>query len=964
MPHCIRLLLLVLFPICMKAQVPGWNSFRLQEDNKIFKINTLLKGKDGYIYAGTTNGLYKFDGINFLTVSFSKAAVHDTITALFEDNAGLMWAGFKNGKLAKKINGQLAYINPEEGTPQVAITCFLQDQQNNIWFGTNGEGLYRFQNNHLYLIDEADGLSDKHIHGLATTSDGKVLAITDQGINICSLKGQKTNIEIIGPKNGLPDYYVTSISSAGDDTFWIGMQEKGICLFNYKQHTIIVPAVCNVNWNYGQVNAIISSSKNIWIATEEAGMLVKPLHDSASVFQHGANYKGSITNLLQDNEGNLWMNSSTELIRTNGDKIQLLPLYDKQLFETIHTIYPDRYNNIWAGTDGGIIRFSFNNGIVASKKFPLAGFTAQTDITSLYQDQFDHIWIGSMGNGIVLFDPNSGKYRSINENNLLTKASILSISGAGSTVCAGGLEGAAVIFHLSDTNRNINAPIAFSNYNNITNIGNNYIYCILKDSKDRIWFGTDGKGVTVLENGHFITYAAKDGLKDEHITAITEDKHQQIWFATEDEGLYCFDGHQFKNYSISNGLSSLKINALKTDHFGNIVILHENGFDILNPLTGTVSYINAVQGVTEVSTDAGNLAQQKDGGILLATGKGIVLYNTDAHYQTQPTTLIDHIRLFLTDIDPSTPGQFSYDENSFTFLFTGLYYSNPQQVRYQYKLEGWDSSWISTKDRSITFPRLQPGKYTFHIRSSLNDNFENAHEATYSFIIKSPIWKRNWFIVLCILLTAGLFYAYIKWRENNIRKIQLLEQEKIQFQFQVLRNQVNPHFLFNSFNTLISTIEENPSRAVEYVEQLSDFFRNIVNYRDKDVISLQEEIGLLNTYYFLQQKRYGEHLQLAIDISDSLQQTTFIPPLTLQLLMENAIKHNAVSKESNLTVTLAIVNDRLIVKNNINPIFNKKAGAGMGLQNIISRYKLLSEIAVTVSNDGKEFAVTLPVLKS
>ena len=145
---------------------------------------------------------------------------------------------------------------------------------------------------------------------------------------------------------------------------------------------------------------------------------------------------------------------------------------------------------------------------------------------------------------------------------------------------------------------------------------------------------------------------------------------------------------------------------------------------------------------------------------------------------------------------------------------------------------------------------------------------------------------------------------------------------------------------------------------------MSDFFRNIVNYRDKDVISLQEEIGLLNTYYFLQQKRYGEHLQLAIDISDSLQQTTFIPPLTLQLLMENAIKHNAVSKESNLTVTLAIVNDRLIVKNNINPIFNKKAGAGMGLQNIISRYKLLSEIAVTVSNDGKEFAVTLPVLKS
>jgi hypothetical protein len=240
---------------------------------------------------------------------------------------------------------------------------------------------------------------------------------------------------------------------------------------------------------------------------------------------------------------------------------------------------------------------------------------------------------------------------------------------------------------------------------------------------------------------------------------------------------------------------SLKINALKTDRSGNIVILHENGFDILNPITGNVSYINGAQGVTEVSTDAGNLSQQKDGGILLATGRGIILYTTDSIYQTRPTTIIDHVRLFLQDIDITQTGEFSYDENSFTFLFTGLYYSNPQQVRYQYKLEGWDSSWISTKDRSIPFPRLQPGKYVFHVRASLNDNFENAQEATYHFVIESPVWKRSWFILLCLLLLTVVFYVYIKWRENNIRKIQLLQQEKIQFQFQVLRNQVNPHFL-------------------------------------------------------------------------------------------------------------------------------------------------------------------------
>jgi hypothetical protein len=330
----------------------------------------------------------------------------------------------------------------------------------------------------------------------------------------------------------------------------------------------------------------------------------------------------------------------------------------------------------------------------------------------------------------------------------------------------------------------------------------------------------------------------------------------------------------------------------------------------------------------------------------------------------QPKTIIDNIRLFLKEIDPLTEHRFNYDENSFTFNFTGLYYTNPEQVHYQYKLEGLDTSWVSTKDQSIPFPNLRPGKYVFHVRSSLNDNFENADEVTYAFVIATPFWKRPWFIVLAVLLVAAVLYWYMKSREKHLNKMQLLHQEKIEFQFQVLRNQVNPHFLFNSFNTLISTIEDNPKAAVDYVEQLSEFFRNIVNYRDKDIISLGEELQLMNTYFYLQQKRYGNSLVLQIDISDQLKNECFIPPLTLQLLVENAIKHNAVSKESILSIHLYTETDsRLLISNNINPKISPEKGTGMGLQNIINRYHILSENPVLVTNDGKHFTVSLPVLK-
>ena len=124
-------------------------------------------------------------------------------------------------------------------------------------------------------------------------------------------------------------------------------------------------------------------------------------------------------------------------------------------------------------------------------------------------------------------------------------------------------------------------------------------------------------------------------------------------------------------------------------------------------------------------------------------------------------------------------------------------------------------------------------------------------------LLRNPFWKtaRGFLFSFYIYYWRPYLLVCKNQGKNDLKKIERLQQEKIQFQFETLRNQVNPHFLFNSFNTLISTIEEDPEMAVEYVEQLSEFFRNIVNYRDKDIITLKEEIELLQTYFFIQQKQ-------------------------------------------------------------------------------------------------------------
>lgn len=961
------ILLILLMPFFTEAaaQTIGHKYFKLEKDNKAVKINTLFKTSQGYIYAGTDNGVYKFDGEKYTRINFDNPDYNDTATALFQDRQQKIWVGFKSGRIANISNKKLVYFNPEEGTPKKKITAFLQDKEDNLWFATNGEGIYFIRGRHMYLINEANGLSDLNISTITLADNGDILAGSDQGINICRIKGNQKNITVVGPKLGLPDYIVTSIIPAGKNTYWIGLQDKGFCLYDHSNKKISIPPAA-VNWNYGQINSMLTAQDMLWIATQDNGLYKysfgNGILDAASQVKAG----NKIESLLQDNQGNVWLSSSEYgLIRTPGELIKLIAIPGSPVFEHVHAILSAQNGDIWLNDyNNDVLRVFSRNGIYQAQKVTIPVLTEKTDITSLYQDTNENIWVGSMGKGLFILDPHNLQHRPFTENPAFKNASILSINGKGNTVYVSSLEGTMAIT-IEPENIHISKPYRFTNYDNAST-GTNYIYTVYKDSRNRVWFATDGNGLTMLQDNVFSYFTKKDQIKDDHIYSITEDRQGNIWFSTASAGIYKYDGKKFTNFSVSDGLSDLNISVLRTDRSGNIIIVHKLGLDILNPVTGNISYLNSNQGTPKINAeDLGAVTQDKEGRVMVSTVDGILSYSSPANSLQKPTAVLESVQLFLQDIDDNRSNVFSHDENNFTFNYTGLYYSDPEQVYYQYKLEGLDSSWVVTRDRSKNFPSLEPGSYTFRIQSSLNRNFKNADEASYRFVIKQAFYKRAWFIILCVLLIATLLYWYIKSREAEVKKLERLRQEKVQFQFEVLRNQVNPHFLFNSFNTLISTIEDDPKMAVEYVEQLSDFFRSIVNYRDKEIISLKEETELLNIYYFLQQKRHGSNIELKSNLTEQQKLQYFIPPLTLQLLMENAIKHNAISKETKLVISLDITGDEYLqVKNNINTRMSRQEGAGMGLQNIVNRYTLLSNKKVLISNDEKYFIVSLPLLKN
>jgi hypothetical protein len=227
--------------------------------------------------------------------------------------------------------------------------------------------------------------------------------------------------------------------------------------------------------------------------------------------------------------------------------------------------------------------------------------------------------------------------------------------------------------------------------------------------------------------------------------------------------------------------------------------------------------------------------------------------------------------------------------------------------------------------------------------------------------------KKVMFYVISLLVTflISAIYAsvafFTQWKTDLLRA-NALEQANLEARYETLRNQVNPHFLFNSLNTLLMMVSDNPV-ASKYVESVSEFMRYMLNSRDKEAVLLRDELKIAREYVYIQQSRFGDKLQVVFDVPEAYFNYA-IPPLAMQMLIENAIKHNVVSKENQLIVNIYIADGQyLVVENGIQPKMDKEPSTGVGLENITNRYLFLSDKEVIVKQDHGKFTVMLPLFE-
>lgn len=228
-----------------------------------------------------------------------------------------------------------------------------------------------------------------------------------------------------------------------------------------------------------------------------------------------------------------------------------------------------------------------------------------------------------------------------------------------------------------------------------------------------------------------------------------------------------------------------------------------------------------------------------------------------------------------------------------------------------------------------------------------------------------PIRVRLGFVVGAII---SLFFYYFVERQRKMKQLQAehlraeqLQKESFKAQLEALKNQVNPHFLFNSLNVLNSLIYVDQDQAVHFLGQLSDVYRALLNSGDKQLVPLQSELELVRAYMYLMETRFGKNVQFQVEVPDACLHLE-LPPTSLQMLLENAIKHNGSTLQKPLTIQLFVADNKLVVKNNLQPRLEEVASNKVGLKNICSRYSYLTNQQVEIEQTADEFIVRLPLL--
>lgn len=912
------------------AQYPLVRSIDVRPGQQRPRISLIAQDARGMIWAASATALMRTDGE---VVDVMARLDGQRVSALAADGTHAI-AALSSGVLLRCGDRGCDTLVVDTLLARVRVTGLCADPDGGIWIGTHGLGLWHWSTEGTVKWDQFAGMPDDHVNAVAGLPQGGVAVATDQGLAICD--GTRI-VSVLGEAEGAPDNLVLSIAADEDGAVWAGTDRMGV--FRWKPGEGIDQVA--QPWVFGAVTQLAVSTGMVWAGTQEHGPVVIDL-----ALEHGTYRQGGAPlpalSMLRDADGAVWWCDGSEALHRADPSILFVPEHEGLDLRHITALCTDARQSIWFATAEGV----YQHVAWFSEERTVARLPLEPDprapVVSLAASSDGTVWAATFGAGVLALRPGGSlsRYRTANG---LSNDNVLGVRATADGAMFATLQGVTLSSRGALHQAALDAGFTFD--------------ALLHG--DELLVATDGKGVRSGRSQEPASTETRPGT----YYSLLRDSKGRCWAVGPGTGFCRADDASQPCVGMELPPFDGDVHALG-EAAGHVIAFGGTGVLALDPESGQLIDVTRAFGLDDITAELNCAASDQQGALWFACSKGLVrLRPKPAHFRKSLQVAIVLAQAAGVTIDHGQPVKLGHDRSALAFRFAAPHWPDPGAVRFQYRLLGFSDGIVDTRDRQAAFPALPPGHYTFQVRAAVGAPSPDAPWTELSVTVDPPWWQTPWVIGLIALAVIILAFALVRARDRRLRYRDRLEQEKVRFQLEALRSQVDPHFLFNSFNALVELIESEPSKAVEHVEQLSTFFRNILQVRDQERITVEEELRLLDTYFALEQRRFGSRIALQVEV-DAASRARAIVPLTLQLLVENALKHNVVIGGEPFMITIASEGDSLLVANPIRPRTTPARSTGFGLESITKRYAALTDRPIDVQASGGIFRVRIPLIES
>ncbi len=850
-----------------------------------------------------------------------------------QDDEGYMW--FVTDRGIARFNGRkFERFTFEDGLKDVTLFNLYKDEKGRIWFSSYNNDIYYYEKGRINRHCLSDSLKKTpYVIGNIYAGEGKITVSQTHG-QLTTSDYNCTDIKTYSTFDASSPYF--EIVIADHPIFAAAFMSyyplKGIRLKRIRKKSVVSEYLkCPFNFENSWIYTHLLDSTYFCISNNY--LLAFEPGEKCEVLEFDFN----LNNALFLDSNSLWVGTTKGVYRYNASNLSQKPVVYLANY-SITSIYKDHESGYWFTTH--------NNGVLYAPNINNKCFSASNGLTNehieVVTSQNKHFYLGTYDGSLYSLQPDSEKLEKI----LNIKYHIQTLIswpdgkiglGFGSNYeydpQTGSFFSLPKLSYLQDALSEHNMLVVHRNDSlilinrgsfaidtviyNVPNKSYRYIaltttgillgsrFGLYKATKDTILrmsgfypplgsrisdmislsdsvcaIATLGAGIVILKDDkvtHHIT--VDEGLSDNLCNRLFFDKNH-LWMATN-SGISKFDTDfcPVRSYNTSDGLVSDLIYDIRVDN----------------------------------------------GWVVAATDKGVSFFKEEliAYDKKEIPIYIKTIKINGIDTLLPSKAALSHRENNFQLSFDAVNFKYRSSLLFRYRLAGF-TNWTTTHNNDLEYNSLPPGHYQLQIQAGDGRGWWSANTASFFFTISPPLWYRPWFIVFSILSLTGIFFVIFKLRVNYIKRQQAVLDEISFYQNQALGSQINPHFIFNSLNSVQAYAVKNDSKKLmAFVALFAKLFRSIFEVTSQNMVLLETELELLRRYLEFEKLRFKEYLTYKIVVDESINTfDCYLPPLLIQPLAENAIKHgileNNEPENGMLNIEINRINDQLfiIVSNN------------------------------------------------